>query len=123
MQQMTPQEVKHTLTTIRKRVRDAARICSFDNCDKSSIQSHLLQENGILNQIANKTKDVMELAIDVYKPGTFIFKPISIGQVFTFPGFCDSHDSSIFKEIEQEKIDHTSYRTQLLFSYRAIVNE
>jgi len=120
---MNPQEVKHTLTTIRKRVRDAGRVCSFDNCDQPSIQSHLLQRNGILNQICSKANEVMELAIDVYKPGTFVFKPISIGQVFTFPGFCNAHDTSIFKEIEQDKIDHTIYRTQLLLSYRAIVNE
>jgi hypothetical protein len=122
-QEMTQQEVKHALTTIRKRAREASRLCSYDNCENTSIQSHLLQKNGILNQISDRASLAMELAIDAYKPGTFVFKPVSIGQAFTFPGFCNEHDTSIFKEIEQDKVDYTVYRNQMLFSYRAIVNE
>lgn len=120
---MTDQEVKHTLTTIRKRARDAARTCSFDNCSENSIQSHLLQKNGILNRICDRAKQVIELAIDAYKPGTFVLKPVSIGQAFTFPGFCNTHDTTVFKEIEEGDINYSDYRTQMLFSYRTIVNE
>src|SRR5205085_2418152 len=40
-----------------------------------------------------------------------------------FKGFCSVHDHQLFKEIETGAIDYTDYRTQLLFSYRAVMNE
>lgn len=121
--EMSPKEVKHAITTIRKRARDSKRVCSYYKCDNTAIESHLLQKNGILSQIANKENQVIELSIDPYKPDAFVFRATNISSAFTFSGFCNTHDTEIFKEIEQKHIDYANNRTQLLFSYRAVINE
>ncbi|MCF8296451.1 MAG: efflux RND transporter permease subunit [Saprospiraceae bacterium] len=46
------------------------------------------------------------------------FQKIGINQALTFPGFCNKHDTEIFREIETESIDFKNYKTNLLFSYK-----
>lgn len=98
------------------------RKCFYPDCETNSIASHLLQKNGILNRIAHE-RHLYELGIDPFKPQTFYFNKIGINEAFTFPGFCNEHDTQIFKEIETGDIDFNNYRTQLLFSYRILANE
>lgn len=119
---MTDKEIRNIIETLNKRAMQAKRKCLFDNCEELSIDSHLLQKRGIINQIA-ENNHVIELAIDNFKRDKFFFKRIGINDAFAFPGFCKSHDNELFKEIERGSIDYTSYRTQLLFSYRAAMNE
>jgi hypothetical protein len=119
---MTDKEIQKILENILKNAKKAYRQCLFDDCKDPSIESHLLQKRGIINQIA-ENNHVMELGIDSFKEDMFYFKRIGINDAFAFPGFCKRHDDAVFKEIESGKIDYYDYRTQLLFSYRAVMNE
>jgi imidazole glycerol phosphate synthase subunit HisF len=110
---MTKKEVRNRIESLYKRARRAQRKCMFRGCDEISINSHLLQKKGIINQIA-ENNHVVELAIDNYKPDVFYFKRSGINDAFTFPGFCKTHDNDLFKEIETDNIDYSNYRTNLL---------
>lgn len=119
---MKKNHIKNILSTLDKRSKQASRKCLFKNCQNSAIKSHLLQKRGIINQIA-KGNHVWELGMNRYKPNTFQFQKVGLNDAFTFPGFCANHDSLIFKPIEVGNVDYTLYESQLLFSYRAIMNE
>ena len=41
----------------------------------------------------------------------------------TFKGFCNEHDTSLFKEIEMIDTDFSIYKNQLILTYKAISNE
>lgn len=119
---MKPKEIKNTLVTLKQRTKVAKRKCLFDNCQEEAIDSHLLQRNGIINKIAEQSH-VYKMITAPYKPQGLEFKYMGLKDAFAFPGFCETHDNNIFKEIESTDIQYTEYRTQLLFSYRALMNE
>lgn len=119
---MKEKEIKNLIEKLRKRAKQAKRKCLHANCNETAIDSHLLQKKGIINQIS-ENNHVWELGMNNYKKDLFFFKRIGINDAFSFPGFCSNHDNKLFKEIEKETIDYSDYRTQLLFSYRAVMNE
>ena len=119
---MTDREIKRIINKHEIATRKRKRKCFLTNCNNNSIASHLLQRNGILNRIATNNH-LFQFGIDPYKPNLFYFEKISINKAFTFPGFCNNHDTSIFNEIETEELDFSQYRTSLLFSYRILANE
>ncbi len=119
---MKQKEIKHTIETIIRRATNAKRKCLFDGCSETAIYSHLLQKNGIINQISENNQ-VYQLHSDGYSKTGLLFKLYSIKEAFVFPGFCSQHDNDIFKEIESTNIQYIDYRTQLLFAYRALMNE
>lgn len=119
---MTDREIKRIINKHETTTRKKKRKCFLTNCNNKSITSHLLQKNGILNHIATDNH-LYQFGIDPYKPNLFNFEKIGVNKAFTFPGFCNKHDTSIFKEIETEEIDFSQYRTNLLFSYRILANE
>lgn len=98
------------------------RKCFVEQCDLQAISSHLLQRHGIINEIAHDGH-VYEVGIEPFRNPMFKFRKIGINKAFTFPGFCNEHDTAIFKGIENGNIDVSDYMTKLLFSYRALVNE
>ena len=52
------------------------------------------------------------------------FKLVGVNNVYTFPGFCSIHDSSIFKTIESiETLDLQDKEQQSLFAYRGLCQE
>lgn len=103
-----------------------SRKCLVDNCEKTAIKSHALQKNGILKQISEKNHLYQFSNVPPFQKaekGNFELKRIGINDVFTFPGFCKEHDSSIFKPIEQNRLDIESIESINLFSYRALCQE
>jgi len=58
-----------------------------------------------------------------FNPNCFKFDKVGINVSFSFKGFCQSHDTSIFKPIENYEIDFEDYNSQLLFAYRTLLNE
>lgn len=119
---MTDREIKRKIIKHEVSTRKKKRKCFLTNCDENSIASHLLQKNGILNRIATNNH-LYKFGIDPYKENLFYFEKIGINKAFTFPGFCNNHDTSLFHEIECEVIDFSKYNTDLLFSYRILANE
>jgi len=95
--------------------------CYSKTCDKSAIDSHILQKNGVLAYII-QNGHLFTLHNEV-REKKFKFKRIGADKIFTFKGFCQPHDTDIFKEIETKDFSLDSYKNQLLLSYRGILNE
>ena len=82
-----------------------------------------MQKNGILSSIADKNH-LWELFVDHFKEEYIGFKKTGINKIYTFTGFCNNHDTSIFNKIETEgKIDFNDYESCLLFALRTTYNE
>lgn len=97
-------------------------ICLFPGCTNISIDSHILQKNGILSSIA-KEKHLWEFKVDHYKDPYIEFKRKGINKIYTFKGFCSIHDNNIFKKIESNELQFEDYKTNLLFALRTLYNE
>lgn len=120
--------VERIIAGINKNVREKKWKCMYKDCSENSINSHILQKNGILNQIATdgfiyeiKPKDVFSWENLDYKELTYL-KRISTNNAHSFPTFCNKHDTEIFKEIESHPIDFTNYNNNLLFAFRTLLS-
>ena len=102
--------------------------CIVDGCKESAINSHLLMINGILNNVA---EDGHLIEVCTESPYSFSlqknnekkFKRIGVKQAFSLPIFCDLHDTTIFREIEQNEPIFTNYKHLALYTYRTICAE
>ncbi|PFM23836.1 hypothetical protein COJ41_09380 [Bacillus thuringiensis] len=91
---------------------------------KGEIKSaHSLQNNGVLSKIAEDGHVV--ILNPEYGKDNLIYdvKEESKNKATTFTGFCDKHDTLVFKEIETKEIDVTSSKQCFLFAYRAFALE
>lgn len=109
------------LDKIDIKAKSANRICLENNCSSSAINSHILQKNGILNTIT-KDSHLYTLKVNVIQ-GQAKFNKIGINNIFTFKGFCNKYDTDLFDYIEKNELDITDYKTKVLLSYRAVLNE
>lgn len=111
----------------RNRATNKNRTCMYGTCNEKAIKSHVLQKNGILKEISEENH-LIQLAIpnafNLVKNGMFEFKKIGINDAYTFMGFCNKHDTEIFKPIEEKNTlnCHSIYH-QALFSYRGLCQE
>lgn len=96
--------------------------CFHPGCTEKSINSHILQKNGILSSIAEEGH-VIEMQINKYNAEEHNFRKIGINRAFSFNCFCPTHDTELFKTIEVEEIDFKNYKNLLLFTLRTICNE
>ena len=114
-----------TYSKIEKNVLNKKWKCVHKNCVNISINSHLLQKNGILNNITENGHIVQFGLNNVYNysEGKFSFKKTGINKAISLPLFCNEHDTLIFKPIEIDVIDFNNYYVQMLFSYRSICAE
>lgn len=115
------------IANIIKNVHSKKWECIVDGCNEKAINSHLLQQNGILDNVSvdghlieYKTTDPFTWKKD---SPPFEMKRIGKKKAFSLPVFCKKHDTSIFKEIETLPIDLGQYRAQLLLSYRVVCAE
>lgn len=98
--------------------------CMHPGCpNKVNMRSHILQENGILNHIAPNGKFMEITEGRLFQPNNVELTGVNASQLFTFRGLCGDHDRDDFAEIERQSTDFTSYREQMLFSYRALLND
>lgn len=100
--------------------------CLIDDCEQTSINSHLLQVNGILNNLVENGHLIQIKPNDYFhieKKGFLSFKSLGIQQAISEYLFCNKHDTEIFKSIEGREIDFAIYSSQLLFSYRSLCCE
>jgi hypothetical protein len=111
---------------ISKNVKKKQWQCLYSDCEQNSINSHFLQRNGILDQIA-VNGHIYELGkndiFQMEKKGEFGFFRVGINKGFSLPLFCKKHDSELFRPIEVEDYSFDEYKTQLLFSLRSCCNE
>lgn len=120
--------IARIIRDVQKKSNNKKYKCMYPCCEKTAINSHYLQQNGILDTISSQHNYIMFERGDVMNTkdssSINIFpKKIGICHVLTQPIFCSSHDSSLFKEIEQKRINFNDKRSLLLLCYRTICGE
>lgn len=115
-------ERKEIISNIHRNVHKKNWKCIIDNCQKSAINSHLLQQNGILDKVV-EGGHLVELREKGIFDSKYIFKDTGIDRAISLHLFCGDHDRDLFREIETKSINFNDYRTQVLFSYRATCAE
>lgn len=111
----------------RKKSEKKARNCMFNGCQNRAIKSHVLQKNGILREIS-ENNHLIELSpsnpFEIHEKGINDFKSVGINNVYTFHGFCHTHDTEIFKLVETfSNLDFENINQQALFCYRGLCQE
>ena len=106
----------------KEKAKSKIRTGFFPGCNEKSINSHILQKNGILSSIA-KDNHLWEIGVNPFKSPKFHPQKTGINKIFSFNCFCNKHDTDLFSEIEKEEIDLESYRTLFLFTIRTFYNE
>lgn len=110
------------------------RKCMYPWCKYNAINSHVFQQKGILFDMSVKWHLIVLEPPDIWKINfeanevpdiSLHIKRRWVKEAYSFPGFCNIHDTQIFTPIETDitKIDFSEYRSQLLFSYRWLCNE
>ncbi|WP_148229640.1 hypothetical protein [Cellulophaga algicola] len=97
----------------------------FMNCEEKAIEAHSLQKNGallLLEEEKNSNSSIYTLTeteIDLNDELNFI--PVGKKNTSTFFGFCSTHDTQIFKEIENDTtlIDLKNSKHLFLLCFRA----
>ncbi len=101
--------------------------CLINNCNSAAINSHLLQQNGILNHIAENGHLIEVKISDANNWNENVspieFKKIGISKAISLKVFCSKHDTNLFKDIEMINASFGTYKSFLLFSYRALCAE
>lgn len=99
----------------------------FSSCQDCAIKSHVLQKNGILQEISVENHLIERVSTNPFEmdeKGISDFKRKGINNVYTFYGFCQTHDTEVFKPIETEKtLNLYNPNQQLLFCYRGLCQE
>ena len=120
-------EIANKIDKVERFVEKKKWPCLCPNCQKAAINSHLLQRNGILDNVAENGHLYEARIKDVYRrindDEIVEIKKVGIGQAISYPLFCSEHDSALFKPIEGKLIDFDDYHSQLLFSYRSLCSE
>lgn len=119
-------EIENKLDKVERQIEKRKRQCLYPECEIHAINSHLLQRNGILNNVAEDGHVYEMRVVDAYYrryTGPMTLRKVGIRQATSYPLFCSRHDSDLFKPIERRKIDFDDYQTQLLFSYRSLCSE
>lgn len=115
------------LANIKKNVDKKNWKCLHSNCDKSAINSHLLQKNGILDRLSEDGHIYEFKGNDYFKTdsdGYFDIKKISINKALSLNLFCTEHDNTIFSQIEKKpSYDIEDKIANTLFSYRTCCSE
>lgn len=86
------------------------------------ISAHSIQKSGQLNLIA-ENGHVYKLSVDIIQSTTVIHpKKIGVKKVSTFDGFCNHHDSQLFKVIDETPLTPNSHQVSL-YAYRSLCRE
>lgn len=102
--------------------------CLCPNCSQKAINSHSIQRNGWLSSIAENGHVVglkRKLAAALFNtPKRSSFVPIvtkiGLAEASTFKGYCNDHDTELFKCIEKEPLDRNNIHQVFAFHLRAV---
>lgn len=93
-----------------------------DECKNEIKSAHSIQNNRILNRIS-KDNHVYSISSKISKAGIEpMLKKLSKNKASTFFGFCDHHDTEIFKPIELAEYSEQPLQN-FLFAFRALALE
>lgn len=114
------------LADTQKKLAKVKWPCMCPKCTDMAINSHLLQRHGILSHVTvnNHLYEISrEDAFKWRENYPVRFKKVGLNNAISYPLFCDKHDTECFFPIESGTIDFEDYKSQLLFSYRAVCAE
>lgn len=122
-----PKQFQKIIAQIHKNVYSKKWECILNECKETSINSHLLQQNGVLDNVAKDGHLIEIRQTDIFswtpnKP-PITMKKIGKRKAFSLPLFCNHHDTNLFKSIETHPIILDDYKVQLLLSYRVVCAE
>lgn len=112
-------QIEYTKFYKRVKHNSEIKICLYpeqDNCEGKIVNAHSIQNNKILNRLADDGHVIMPN----FKNGV----PIGFGDVYgrkeatTFTGFCQKHDKECFQPIEDTDFVQTEQQI-FLYTYRA----
>lgn len=123
----TMKKPQNIIAQVSKNVKKKQWECLVASCNETAINSHLIQRNGLLSNIAVNGHLIEIKMVDAYKWNSkeppLRFSLVGINNALSHKVFCNNHDTEIFKPIEDEEKDFETYISFLLFSYRAICAE
>jgi len=89
------------------------------NCNGKIIKSHSIQKSNVLSKISKNGHVKKFKHKQLFKNSLFDVSDIGINEASTFKGFCNFHDTLVFKLIETPPLI-INEETAFLFAYRAI---
>ena len=109
-----------------KQLTSSLDICLWpgSECEGKAIRAHSVQKRKVLEQLCENGHVVMpRLKLSAKQPPTFIFDLVGRNKATTFTGLCATHDSKLFKEIDDEKLDANNKSHLFLMAYRSVLRE
>lgn len=115
-------EIEFNKGVNKLRREETDKYCFYGvNCKSSKIiRAHSIQQNKILKHISldGEVLSVRHKIID--NKLQFVLEEVGKKEASIFFGFCNSHDTNIFKEIELKDYEVGNKEQEFLFSYRAL---
>lgn len=103
-------QLRRIFKRIMKEIDKKTQHCLFPNCNKSPINSHAFQQNGVINLLHEKNFVYTTNLNRVKEFNKYDKKSITSDYLYkttlknatTFPGFCREHDDLVFSPIEKK---------------------
>lgn len=108
---------------IRKREMESKSAkCLCPHCDEDATYCHVFQQANILNPMGENGEIRIFEFTPIYYGGKPEYKLGGISKSFGFYGFCDKHDSILFKPIEENVNEDTwkKIESQYLLAYKTV---
>ena len=106
-------KIQNEFGNIFKKVSHRKWKCIQYDCNNEAINSHLLQKNGILNYVSEEGKVVVVRQKSIYglkkDEMPLSFQKIGIKEALSYDIFCQHHDTTLFREIEDGYLDFNKY--------------
>ena len=114
---------KHRWEQIKKREFGKKHKCMYPGCTENSNYSHVFQRATILKQLCTDNQIRMFEFSPLFYEESPRYKLDGISNTFGFYGFCDYHDSKLFKPIEDNTTELTWSKREswYLLSYRTVL--
>lgn len=93
-------------------------------CDEKPIRAHSVQNSKVLDLLADQGHVIMpKQKARGNKPPIIKWEKVGRNLATTFSGLCETHDCSLFAEIDQKPLDTSNKKQLFLHAYRAISKE
>ena len=133
MSKIWSEEQKKMLGTLEKAEKkfEKRHRCMFPGCKEWAISSHSQQRGGQLADIAesgeviamNRSVLASIVKSDASTPPPLDLSPVVISKASTFLGFCNNHDTEVFRDIELKPLIKDTPEQVLAFHRRAVAYE
>lgn len=116
---------KKAFEKAKKRAINRKRSCVIDGCENTAINSHILQQHGVLSNILENNHLIQFDMNSAHnwsendRSNIMKIRQKGVKKALSYPIFCSEHDDRLFREIEKNDVIYDDYHVQLLFCYRS----